>query len=280
MKYLISIIIASLLLAMSCRTPQETIPVVTSSSEGDSTFISCSRTISVMSETEFIVTLTISSSQLTGKAVINEQIPIGCKAKSIDSESALFDFDENKVQIVWVDFPDKGELKISYLVIVDSTVAGLQDITGEVLVMDQSCQIPAVALDFDEHSIMVQEVNDPTYATLEDISEQKGMIMGDWLLVKVKGDESFKYSNDDRYLINFRNDNKIAFGTNANNCTAIYSLNSNENITIKDISCTKVCCDEEPISYPTGLGKVTYYHVNKNKLILQSVDYQYEFERY
>lgn len=248
--------------------------------EGDSTFLTCERTISVMSETEFVVTLTIMGSQLQGGAVINEQIPKGCRAQSIDSEAGLFDYNENNVQIVWVDFPSKDELKISYLVTVDSSMVGLQDIQGEFQIDNHSCQIPTMALEFDHTSIMVQDASDPDSYLWGDVADQKQMLMGSWLLTKVKGDETAKYDEDNLYTVNFRNDNKIAFNTNANNCTARYSLNSSENMTITDVTCSEVCCDEEPLAYPYGLTEITYYHVSKNKLILVSDRYKFEFDRH
>lgn len=76
---------------------------------------------------EFRVDITIKKGLLAGFAKLQESLPAGFTATAINKGGGEFSFSEQKVKFVWIALPPQEEIKVSYMVKVDKSVAG----TGE-----------------------------------------------------------------------------------------------------------------------------------------------------
>jgi len=74
----------------------------------------CSRKISFNAPGDYTVEVTIVRGALTGFAKLQENIPPGYQASSLQSSGASFSFNDQKVKMVWINLPTDAEIKVSY----------------------------------------------------------------------------------------------------------------------------------------------------------------------
>ncbi len=79
---------------------------------------------------EFTVELSVDKGATSGFAKLQEEIPEGFVATAIESKSATFSFDKNKVKLIWMSLPADAKFTVSYKVKVDATAAGPKSISG------------------------------------------------------------------------------------------------------------------------------------------------------
>ena len=73
--------------------------------------------------TDFTVEVTINKGSTSGFARFQDELPAGFTATVIDAKGGDFRFDEQKVKFIWTSLPSGDEIKISYKVTVDNSVA-------------------------------------------------------------------------------------------------------------------------------------------------------------
>lgn len=80
----------------------------------------------------FKVEVTINKGNISGYAKLQETLPEGFTATAGNVGNASFSFSEQKVRIVWLALPNEPEMKVSYNVKVDKSIAGtgMKAITG------------------------------------------------------------------------------------------------------------------------------------------------------
>lgn len=79
---------------------------------------------------EFTVELIVDKGSTTGFAKLQDELPDGFTASAIESKSATFTFDKNKVKLIWMSLPADTKYTVSYKVKVDATASGTKTITG------------------------------------------------------------------------------------------------------------------------------------------------------
>jgi len=79
---------------------------------------------------EFTVELTVDKGSTSGFAKLQDEIPDGFTASSIESKSATFTFDKNKVKLIWMSLPADTKFTVSYKVKVDASASGSKTIIG------------------------------------------------------------------------------------------------------------------------------------------------------
>jgi hypothetical protein len=96
------------------------------------TTVNCSRKLpdNILSDSEFLVDVIVNKGDLTGFAKLVETLPQGFTAMEVESEGAIFSFEEQKVSYVWSSMPTQQEFKISYRVKIDPSVEGEKLIEG------------------------------------------------------------------------------------------------------------------------------------------------------
>ena len=67
----------------------------------------------------YLVNLLVNKGKMDKYAKIEEQIPAGFKAISLETESGMFTFDEQTARILWLKLPDKPSFVVSYLLVPD-----------------------------------------------------------------------------------------------------------------------------------------------------------------
>ncbi len=73
---------------------------------------------------DFTVSVTISKGSLTDYSRFSQDLPLGLTAANVNSPNADFSFDDQRVRIIWLKMPESNDIKISYLVSVDSRLKG------------------------------------------------------------------------------------------------------------------------------------------------------------
>ncbi len=79
---------------------------------------------------EFTVEVNIEKGSTSGFAKLQEELPDGFTATAIDSKSATFSFDKQRVKLIWMSLPADAKFTISYKVKVDNFAAGPKSISG------------------------------------------------------------------------------------------------------------------------------------------------------
>jgi len=112
-------------------TPQAITPSETKASDSAST-MNCLRKLpgEVVSNTDFLVDVTIQKGALADFGKLVETLPEGFTAQEVQSEGAVFSFEDQKVTYIWGSMPEKPELKISYKVKTDANANGDKSIEG------------------------------------------------------------------------------------------------------------------------------------------------------
>ncbi|HEY4800457.1 MAG TPA: hypothetical protein VII99_15360 [Bacteroidia bacterium] len=94
--------------------------------------ITASRTIvgSPEAGTEFTVEVSVKKTGIKGFARIQETLPAGLTAMSLDNKGGTFSFIDQKVKIIWDNLPAEEEVKVSYRVSVSENASGDMSIIG------------------------------------------------------------------------------------------------------------------------------------------------------
>ena len=94
--------------------------------------ITASRTIvgSPEAGAEFTVEVNVMKDGMKGFARIQETLPMGLTAMSLDNKGGTFSFIDQKVKIIWDNLPADENVKISYRVVVAENAAGEKAISG------------------------------------------------------------------------------------------------------------------------------------------------------
>src|ERR1035437_3999747 len=79
---------------------------------------------------ECVVELTINKGSLAGFAKLQEELPEGLSATTIETKSASFSFENKKVKFIWMSLPSDGQFKVSYKIKADANASGTKTTTG------------------------------------------------------------------------------------------------------------------------------------------------------
>ncbi len=144
------------------ETPSETKTPVTAST------INCLRKLpnEVAPNTDFVVEVTIQKGALVDFAKLIETLPEGFTAEEVQSEGAVFSFEDQKATYIWGSMPEKPELKISYKVKTDANASGEKSIDGVFSYIENSESIhypitPSVVNITTPGSSSVTEITEP-----------------------------------------------------------------------------------------------------------------------
>lgn len=78
--------------------------------------MTCFRTITKISDTDFAVKLTIVNNSITGFGKILETLPEHCKTERVNDASAVVTQDKNTIKFVWFEIPTSNTIEVSYKV--------------------------------------------------------------------------------------------------------------------------------------------------------------------
>ncbi len=120
------------------ETSATTNPAQTTS--GSSSNVSASRTIvgSPEAGAEFTVEITVKKDGTKGFARVQETLPAGLTAMSLDNKGGTFSFLDQKVKIIWDNLPADEDIKVSYRVSVADNVSGDLSIIGSFSYVDNN----------------------------------------------------------------------------------------------------------------------------------------------
>jgi hypothetical protein len=93
--------------------------------------VSCTRTITPVTEKEFIVEVTVKKGSLRGFGKVQETIPAGFTAAEKSNDEAIFTLQDRMVKFVWLNMPAKETVKVSYKLLANDNPDGEYRIDGE-----------------------------------------------------------------------------------------------------------------------------------------------------
>lgn len=74
----------------------------------------CTRTLTQLSETDYIVTLKVNNNNIQGFGKILETLPAYCKTEKVNEGGAVITQDENTIKFVWFEVPTAATFEVSY----------------------------------------------------------------------------------------------------------------------------------------------------------------------
>ncbi|MBI4947165.1 MAG: hypothetical protein HY840_12290 [Bacteroidetes bacterium] len=159
--------------AISTQTGTPTATKIVPVEEKNIPIISASRTIvgSPEAGAEFTVEINVKKDGMKGFARIQEVLPAGLTAMSLDNKGGTFSFIDQKVKIIWDNLPADEDVKISYRVSVADNVTGNMSITGSFSYVDNNDPkkeiIPASEISINQKSTLanIPPVNTTTITT-------------------------------------------------------------------------------------------------------------------
>src|SRR3990170_601432 len=146
-------------------TTTQTETTTTTETAKTSANVSASRTIVGSPEAgmEFTVELNVHKDGMKGFARVQETLPVGLTAMSLDNKGGTFSFIDQKVKIIWDNLPADEDIKVSYRVAVADNAAGIMSITGSFSYVEnndpQKAEIPATSITVQEKSTWVAGTN-------------------------------------------------------------------------------------------------------------------------
>ncbi|HET6243601.1 MAG: hypothetical protein H0V01_02150 [Bacteroidetes bacterium] len=93
--------------------------------------VKCKRNINYKLNSEFVVEVIINKTEIGDFAKLQETLPEGFTATSIESNNAQFSFSNQIVKFVWMTLPEQNEFRVSYLVKKDPQSNGNNFLNGE-----------------------------------------------------------------------------------------------------------------------------------------------------
>jgi hypothetical protein len=127
--------------------------------------VTASRTIvgSPEAGTEFTVEINVKKDGMKGFARVQETLPAGLTAMSLDNKGGTFSFMDGKVKIIWDNLPADEDIKVSYRVSVGDNAFGDMTISGTFSYVDnndpQKAEIPATTISVKQKSTWVANTN-------------------------------------------------------------------------------------------------------------------------
>jgi len=104
---------------------------------------------------EFMVEVTIYKGTTGGFAKLQQELPLGFTATVVEAKNGNFSFKDQKVKIIWMSLPPEDEYTISYNVMVDNDVSGVQSIGG---IFQYLVNNERTSLDISPSDISIEEV--------------------------------------------------------------------------------------------------------------------------
>jgi len=81
--------------------------------------------------TEIIINVTVRKGAVRGFARYQQELPVGFTASSDNSANAAFNFQDQKVQLIWLSLPAHNEISFSYKIIANERLTGSIDLGGQ-----------------------------------------------------------------------------------------------------------------------------------------------------
>lgn len=100
--------------------------------------VGCSRVIEKISDTEFVVKLSVNQNNIHGFAKILETLPLNCKAEKLSDGGAVVTADEQTIKFVWFDIPQQPTIEVSYRMNCVLPIEGQPAINGKLSYIDNS----------------------------------------------------------------------------------------------------------------------------------------------
>lgn len=135
---------------------------------------------------EFVVTINVNKSTISGFAKVEDMVPAGFVAQEIENKGSMFTFKENKVKFLWMALPADESFDISYkLVAGDKVIPGKQRLSGkfnyvfneetkEVAVPGSSIEVEAPATEVADNSTDNNAEENPENPEEENNSNNQG----------------------------------------------------------------------------------------------------------
>lgn len=112
---------------------------------------------------EFTVELNVHKNGMKGFARVQETLPAGLTAMSLENKGGTFSFIDQKVKIIWDNLPADEDIKVSYRVAVADNVSGPMAIMGSFSYVEnndpQKVEIPITSITVQEKSAWVAGTN-------------------------------------------------------------------------------------------------------------------------
>jgi hypothetical protein len=90
----------------------------------------------IQAGSEITVNVTISKGNLTGFARFQQDLPKGFTVKAVNSANADFNFEYQKVRLIWLNLPEQSDFTASYTLIADERLKGTVDLGGKFSYID------------------------------------------------------------------------------------------------------------------------------------------------
>lgn len=111
---------------------------------------------------EFLVTVTIDKSTITGYAKFQVLLPEGVKAENVESGVAKFNFEDRKAKFVWMTLPEARVFDIQYKVIVTDPNIKEVPVAGTFSYLDENqrmtVDLPTRTVKMGKEEIIVEEI--------------------------------------------------------------------------------------------------------------------------
>ncbi|MBI4932036.1 MAG: hypothetical protein HY841_14860 [Bacteroidetes bacterium] len=149
----------------TATTTTEPETTATSAETKVSASVTASRTIVGSPEggMEFTVELNVHKDGMKGFARVQETLPAGLTAISLDNKGGTFSFQDQKVKIIWDNLPADEDIKVSYRVAVADNVSGPMAIMGSFSYVEnddpKKADIPSTAIIVQAKSTWVAGTN-------------------------------------------------------------------------------------------------------------------------
>lgn len=93
--------------------------------------VSASRTVTPVSDNEALVEVTVQKGPLRGFGKLQENIPAGFSAVATTTDDAIFSAKSGTAKFVWLNLPQKNEVKVAYRLVANGSGKGEHTVNGE-----------------------------------------------------------------------------------------------------------------------------------------------------
>ncbi|MDR0712975.1 MAG: hypothetical protein LBF89_01740 [Bacteroidales bacterium] len=84
----------------------------------------------IQAGSEITVSVFINKSKLTGFARLQQDLPYGFTAKPVNSANADFNFENQRVRLIWLNLPEEEQFTATYTIVADERLKGTVDLGG------------------------------------------------------------------------------------------------------------------------------------------------------